>query len=267
MRQKKWKKWKKTQRNTVKKARTSCTNTKCHIDVWLERLSQVSHLGLFVITMLTIYFTVIPLYEKALLDEEIARKEIVLGELKKELVAYHIKNRASIVQDLVRWAQIECSGVGIKMSLTLGEAINQSKDKVESYTGNLSIKPEECLAEIINTERLSELKPQEVLILKKEINHIGTTLEGLRVVAFEKYITAEQTVKKNASLMLEGPLTGFFVDFYIDSLSIEEIQQIKFDRAVSDIQFDLEQQYQNEVLSHVSSLRDISFPSISEVDI
>ena len=51
-------------------------------DKWLPRLSHFSQFGLFIFTVGTIYFTVIPLYQKALLEEAIAKKEI---ELRKQL--------------------------------------------------------------------------------------------------------------------------------------------------------------------------------------
>lgn len=52
-------------------------------DTWLDRLSHLSQFGLFLFTVGNIYFTVIPLYQKALLDEAIAKKEIDLIEATK----------------------------------------------------------------------------------------------------------------------------------------------------------------------------------------
>ncbi|MDO8776376.1 MAG: hypothetical protein Q7K57_48225, partial [Burkholderiaceae bacterium] len=65
----------------LKPSRTVGSQTKASwFDIWLPRLSHLSQFGLFLFTVATIYFTVIPLYQKALLDEAIAKKEIDLRD-------------------------------------------------------------------------------------------------------------------------------------------------------------------------------------------
>ena len=52
----------------------------------MPRLSHLSQFGLFLFTVGTIYFTVIPLCQKALLEEAIAKKEMELKETTAALV-------------------------------------------------------------------------------------------------------------------------------------------------------------------------------------
>ena len=79
-------------------AQASAPQHPSFIDVWLQRVSHIVQLGLFLLTLATIYFTVIPLYQKALLDEQIAEKELRLAKLEKSLDAAYRKIRASAVR-------------------------------------------------------------------------------------------------------------------------------------------------------------------------
>ncbi|MGK3148787.1 hypothetical protein, partial [Xanthomonas phaseoli] len=47
-------------------------------DLWLQRISLITQPMLLITTLITIKMTVIPLYEKAQLDENLARREIEL---------------------------------------------------------------------------------------------------------------------------------------------------------------------------------------------
>lgn len=53
------------------------------IDLYLSRVSQFVQIGLFATTLFTIYYTVIPLYKNAQLEESLARKELEYESLKQ----------------------------------------------------------------------------------------------------------------------------------------------------------------------------------------
>lgn len=79
-------------------------------DIYLSRISQIVQIGLFATTLLTIYYTVIPLYKSAQLEESLARKET-----EYELLSVRAKE---ILEKVNSWEyrdfrQIasECSGV------------------------------------------------------------------------------------------------------------------------------------------------------------
>jgi hypothetical protein len=79
------------------------------LDVWLQRLSYLSQIGLFIFTAWALYFTVIPLYQKALLDEAIAKKEIELKEATAELEKAYGRIKFSVLKDFVFMAGARCS--------------------------------------------------------------------------------------------------------------------------------------------------------------
>ncbi|HAB95245.1 MAG TPA: hypothetical protein DCE83_00155 [Enterococcus sp.] len=80
-------------------------------DSWLQRLSHIAQFGLFVITVFTIYYTVIPLYQMAALQEGIARKENELAKLNLKVKEAHSKIRAYVVDQVVAGMIFECSGL------------------------------------------------------------------------------------------------------------------------------------------------------------
>ena len=81
------------------------------LDVWLQRASHIAQTALFLLTLGTLYFTVLPLYQKALLDEQIAQKELRLAQLAKSMESAYRTIRASAVKDFAGYAAAECSGL------------------------------------------------------------------------------------------------------------------------------------------------------------
>lgn len=54
-------------------------------DLWLQRLTAVSQIGLCILAVVGLFYTVIPLYKSALLEEEIGRKTRQLEMIKSTL--------------------------------------------------------------------------------------------------------------------------------------------------------------------------------------
>lgn len=82
------------------------------IDTWLLRLSYIAQIGLFVFSVGTIYYTVIPLYQKSLLDEAIAKKEVELKEANRALKLTYEKARPFIARDFALRLSFGCSPYG-----------------------------------------------------------------------------------------------------------------------------------------------------------
>lgn len=80
-------------------------------DVWLPRLSHVAQFGLFVFTLGSLYFTVIPLYQMALLDEAIAKKEVELATATKTVDRLYLGIRSYVVRDFYLQAMPACGGL------------------------------------------------------------------------------------------------------------------------------------------------------------
>lgn len=83
-----------------------------NVDLWLQRLSHFSQTGILFATIWMMYFTVIPLYQKSLLDEAIAKKEIEIIEATKSLHSIYIETRPYLAKDFSLNINLNCSPTG-----------------------------------------------------------------------------------------------------------------------------------------------------------
>ncbi|ECS9194333.1 hypothetical protein DC276_23445, partial [Salmonella enterica subsp. enterica serovar Reading] len=68
-------------------------NTNTKFDLWLIRVSYIAQVGLFFLTTFTIFYTVIPIYQNANLQESIAKKEIEYKQLQDKEKTLYLKLR------------------------------------------------------------------------------------------------------------------------------------------------------------------------------
>lgn len=93
-------------RSTIKRKQPPLQQSR--IDTWLARLANASQLGLLVLAIFGYFYTVLPVYQKTLLDEEIAKKTLALNSMESNLRAKDIelqeKNRslASLNQSIAK---------------------------------------------------------------------------------------------------------------------------------------------------------------------
>ena len=187
--------------SAIRRQKTTVVSPLNPLDVWLVRASHVAQFGLFLITAGTIYFTVIPLYQKALLDEQIARREIELNRIQDELDVAYKKIRASSVGTYIFRVGAECSGLLLPVDQT-GE---ESGERVDFAKRVLSISPEECLRREMEMAALKELRPGDMSFFQAEVSRVGTKLEAFRKEALDEYSGAEQRARNRPLDMPRGP--------------------------------------------------------------
>ena len=66
---------------------TSAGHKPSSLDIWLSRGSNIAQVGLFALTLAALYYTVIPLYKTAALEEQIAQREAQLKTVENRLAA------------------------------------------------------------------------------------------------------------------------------------------------------------------------------------
>lgn len=64
------------------------------LDKTLSRLSHLSQIGLLLAALFTIWYTVIPLYGKSMLEEQVSKKEIELDQLN-----HRIEKQQTVLKD------------------------------------------------------------------------------------------------------------------------------------------------------------------------
>jgi hypothetical protein len=164
------------------------------IDVWLPRLSHIAQFGLFVFTLGSIYYTVIPLYQKALLEEAIAKKETDLASLTKTLEASYVRIRSYAVREFSIAAAPKCSGLlqAPEKPVLLGARAEPRKPRAENV---YSIDVPTCLREAASrTSTLSELKPEDKRTFSEAVERLGVELLERRQKSLESYRAASSKI-------------------------------------------------------------------------
>ncbi|TKS54374.1 hypothetical protein E4582_06050 [Luteimonas yindakuii] len=232
-------------------------------DVWLVRASHVAQFGLFLLTAGTIYFTVIPLYQKALLDEQIARREIELNRIQDELDVAYKKIRASSVSTYIFRVGAECSGVLLPADQT-GE---ESGEKVDFALRVLSISPEECLRGEMEMAALKELRPGDMNFFQAEVSRVGTRLEAFRKEALEEYSGAEQRARNRPLSMPRGPTARAMAEHLLTGQSEDFRRNVLSQIAVDEERSAVGSAYGDKVRAEVSNLRNINWPASKASDL
>lgn len=161
-----------------------------NFDFWLQRLSHIAQFGLFIITLFTIYYTVIPLYQMAALQEGIARKESELAELNFKVKEAHYKIRAYVIDKVVAGMILECSGLLVPPVAPLKFREEAKADKVPFIFESDSAS---CLSKEFEEGirfRGTELSKSEVQFFRERLGDVLVELEAekaLAVKAFNDY--------------------------------------------------------------------------------
>lgn len=156
-------------------------------DVWLQRLSHVAQFGLFVITLFTIYYTVIPLYQTAALQEGIARKEIELNTLDLKVREAHSKIRGYVVGEIVASMTFNCSGLLVPPVPPSEFGKGHVVDKMPYI---FEIDSSSCLKQKFEEgvqSRGEELTKDDKHILRDRLDEVIVVLEDEKEIALKKF--------------------------------------------------------------------------------
>jgi hypothetical protein len=161
------------------------------LDKWLQRLSHLSQFGLFLFTIGTIYFTVIPLYQKAVLDEQIARREIELKQTTALLETAYGKLHTVAVRDFVFGAGIRCSGLAPPVGKD-----NRISDKLSDSA--LGVVFPKCFKDVlVVTYQRTELKADDQARFERAVLAIGDILAVRQASALSRYLAVDDIARKS----------------------------------------------------------------------
>ena len=164
------------------------------LDVWLPRLSHIAQFGLFVFTLGSIYYTVIPLYQKALLEEAIAKKETDLASLTKTLEASYGRIRSYAVREFYIAAAPKCSGLfqPPEKPVLLGERAEPRKPRAEHV---YSIDVTTCLREVTSkTSALNDHRAEDKRTFSEAVERLAIELSKERERSINRYRSAPAKV-------------------------------------------------------------------------
>lgn len=168
------------------------------LDIWLPRISHFSQFGLFVITLGSLYFVVLPIYRMSALDEAIARKEIELKESNKLVEQSYVQLRKFAIEQFTFGVFVKCVVDGDF------EPNNDEVRKQDSFTKDAS----SCLFESEKTSsKLKLLRPNDQVVFLAGLKNVAAEIEQNRIVALKQYRELPSKAKSNPSLL--KPLKSF----------------------------------------------------------
>jgi len=91
------------------------------IDTFLSRISHISQFVLVAFAIFGYFYTVRPIYQKEILSEEIAKKEVELNKVKNELQVtkeniYFTKKRESELNDLIETLTVQYNAINKELA-------------------------------------------------------------------------------------------------------------------------------------------------------
>lgn len=151
-------------------------------------VSHLTQIGLFILTAWGLFHTVIPLYQKAAVDEQVAKQQVQLTSLTARLQENYVKNRRLIVSQFAIFAGPACSGL---MTPVNDEPKSADKD---FYSETLGIDVEQCLQkQLQGFSPLKDLTNVDQDALAAQIHRIGARIDTARLAANVKYGEAQKT--------------------------------------------------------------------------
>lgn len=165
------------------------------IDVWLPRLSYIAQFGLFVFTLGSLYFTIIPLYQKALLEEAIAKKEIELATMTKTVDHLYVGTRRFVIRDFYIQAMPTCGGLSLIKSGPIVEKEELGQSRQTRAEGLYAIDMPVCFNKLLNeTKSLDDLRDADRQVFEKAVLQLVSELVEKRRISMAKYEIAPSEV-------------------------------------------------------------------------
>lgn len=162
------------------------------LDVWLPRLANFTQVALLALTACGFYFTVLPLYQKALLDEAFARKEVELKQVTAALDAKYGQLRRVAVREFAIGADADCSGFSEMLRTTRDKPL-ESHENVEANAFKIDVK--KC---ILDHEKkatsLAELRPDDRAYFRTVLLEVTDRIVKFQSDAAANYARADNDI-------------------------------------------------------------------------
>ncbi|MDT7848285.1 hypothetical protein Q9292_01580 [Methylophilus sp. VKM B-3414] len=213
------------------------------IDIWLARLSHLSQLGLLIIAAYGYVYTVLPVYQKSLLDEQIAKKELELKEVQLQLDKSYKLNRNEVLKNFVQVSIYNCTGIN-----------KLPENAVDNFKKRLTIK--ELLAESFNIDMnkciftpfykyqalKDSLRESDYQTLLAHVNSTSEKLNQLKLSYINKFNSFEKEAKNDPALLDNINIEKSFRYKLLNIPNLDlrkdhdlEIQSIKIEQGLADI--------------------------------
>jgi len=232
------------------------------VDVWLLRVSHLSTFGLFTLTLGTLYFTVIPLYQKAVLEESIAKMEVALRNLEKRSEEDYQVLRVYVVGTFSISSGFACSGMPVALEK------QKQKDDLLGLTKILSIDIPDCLKRHLkkNAISLKQLRSEDYESVVEQIQKISAELELDQKKSLREFQELPARAQKDPSLL--RPLEGWRAERDTQLAGIRssnERDERRFKASIEQMQFKISDDFGQRVLTRIESLRALKWKDTVQI--
>jgi hypothetical protein len=237
-------------------------------DRWLPRIAHLSQLGLLLLAVIGYFYTVVPIYQKSVLEEQIAQKQVELkqtqveldkkqGELKKAASdlekSYEVVRRFEVGQ-FVFHTGAECSGLFRHRGEVEPLNVKRSEPRISPVEDVLKLPVTECLQENLAKQLKKDLlRPADRDELRNQVERIIPAVVAKRAEVMKRFeilkpqleVAREARRKRLAAVPTEALLGrgAGLLDF------LEE------ERQIHRRELDLAGEYTNFIRSQVAGIR------------
>jgi hypothetical protein len=236
---------------------------------WLETAEAVLPLASHVAQVLTValtagglFFTVIPLYQKAAVDEQVAKQQFKLEQLEQRVEASYQKIRSDMVRRYVFNAGIQCTGL-----MTPPSPIGANGAAPDFTEQALAVDVPQCMRdELAKVAELHDMRPEDRTTFAAAVTRTSSAVDVARLAA------QAQVARVDIAHDPVGPVDiGSYAMMQLSilkraGLSDQEIRQLIRTLNASAKRLRLEDKYAAYARSEIGKLNDIRWSRVSSVD-
>jgi hypothetical protein len=221
----------------------------------------LAQFGLFLFTLGSLYFTVLPLYQKALLDEAIAKKEVELKTATASLEKKYVQIRAFALKEYVMYASAECTAL-LKRPVELPAPGEKAPPLPPHAEDVYAIDIKACFVNGLDrAHSLKELSADDLTYLRTTLDQMGDRLLKVREASLIQYRHVPESITEAQTVAL--PASSARVRMLELLAKIYPPEQIRPRRRALAIEIEKERvgkEYEERIRSDIYELRTLVWP-------
>ena len=233
------------------------------VDIWFLRAAQTATVLGVAVAVFGYFYTVRPIYQKALLDEAIAKKELEIKEANNALTVSYARLKGHAIANLVQNSSM-CQTYTMTIMFGKDHIMSRSKERdLEKY---LSRSVSACLTQAVaKTPDLATLQAGDHDALMREIDRIGLKLDSERLVAIEEAKNLRARALKDR-LFLMKEFEASIKNNPSQADSGKSGMPAKFEDQIGQIQEGYMLRFASRIGAEIDSLDHFSWPGTGPID-
>jgi len=220
----------------------------------------MAQVGLCVMAFYGLFYTVIPLYQKAALDEEIAKKTALLRHTEKSLADTYASLRNYVARNATFYPGAQCTGLLVPPHFSRPRAAGEKSDWEEI----LDIPSGKCLTDAGESDsKLKMLSSGDQAYFLGEVKKAALEIDRMRLAARAK---CEALAKRPETVpALPPPTPGSFaaeMEYILKRAGMQSARTPQ--NALREAQFQIATQYGEDARARILQLGRVSWPAESQ---